>query len=136
MALGQAAGVAASIAVRDGARLRDVDIGDLQQRLIRQGAVLIYFEDVGPDDEPFEALEFFALRGFLRASEWKANLEEPVDPNTAAEWIKWTGLQTARAYAPGLTTRGELLSALYTEVMNKSPEFRQKIRGNATETVR
>ncbi len=40
IALGQAAGTAAAIAVKGGVRLRDVDYGDLQYRLRDQGVPL------------------------------------------------------------------------------------------------
>ena len=83
MALGQVAGSAASIAIREGVEVRDVDVRMLQEGLLRQGAVLIYFEDVGPGADHFEALQFFALRGFLKASEWQARLGDTVEPKTA-----------------------------------------------------
>jgi hypothetical protein len=47
IALGQAAGTAAAIAVKNGARLRDVDYGALQQSLRDQGVPLPDIPKVG-----------------------------------------------------------------------------------------
>ena len=42
MALGQAAGLAAALCIEAGLAVEDVDIDQLQQRLLEQGAVLVY----------------------------------------------------------------------------------------------
>ena len=44
-AMGQAAGVAAAVAISAGVRVRDVDVGEVQRRLLRQGVPL--HEEVG-----------------------------------------------------------------------------------------
>jgi hypothetical protein len=116
MALGQAAGIAASLSLRHDGPLREVDVAELQEELLRQGAVLVYFEDAGPDTPHYEALQFFALRGFLEPSEWAANLDAPVKDVTAHRWIEQSGGTSPVSYKPGETTRGELLSALYRQV--------------------
>jgi hypothetical protein len=119
MALGQAAGVAASIALSEKVQVRSIDIAALQRELLRQGAVLIYFEDVGPDSSHYEALQFLALRGFLEPSEWKARLNSPVETTTAHRWIARAGVKGPESYEPGRTTRGELLSAIYRKASQK-----------------
>lgn len=136
MALGQAAGVAASLALRDAVQVRHVDTLTLQQALIHQGAVLVYFEDAAPGTEYYEPLQFFTLRGFLKASEWQAKLGMVVDGATAEKWITWAGTEGIEFYQPGKTTRGELLSELYWQVLKKSPEARATVLGEATEIVR
>jgi hypothetical protein len=44
MALGQAAGVAAHLAIRKGTRLRSVDASDMQRILLKQDQVITYFK--------------------------------------------------------------------------------------------
>lgn len=94
----------------------------LQRRLLAQGAVLIYFEDAGPGDKHYKALQFFALRGFYGSSQWEAQLGEPVPEEVAANWIRWSTLSRPADYVPGKTTRGELLDALYRRVLRLPPE--------------
>jgi len=116
MALGQAAGTAACLSIEDGVRPRKVNVTKLQQRLLAQGAVLIYFQDAQPGDPHYEALQFLALRGFYRPSQWQAKLNDPVPDGVAAEWIERANAERPPGYVPGKTTRGELLDMLYRHV--------------------
>jgi hypothetical protein len=111
MALGQAAGVAASLSIRAGVPVRSVDVASVQDELLRQGAVLIFFRDAQPGQPHFEALQFWALRGLL--PEWEARLGERVDTATAARWVEASGVARPAAYRPGRTTRGALLEMLH-----------------------
>jgi hypothetical protein len=111
MALGQAAGVAASLSMRAGVPVRSVDVASVQDELLRQGAVLIFFRDAQPGQPHFEALQFWALRGLL--PEWEARLGERVDTATAARWVEASGVARPAAYRPGRTTRGALLEMLH-----------------------
>ena len=135
MALGQAAGLAASIALRNQVSVRDIKIARLQQALISEGAVLIYFEDAGPGTEDYEPLQFFALRGFFAASEWQANLKNQVDEMTARNWIAWSGVGTVEIYQPGKTTKGELLAELHRRVLNQPQQSRSAVLGKACKIV-
>lgn len=116
MAMGQAAGLAACVSINDGVTVRKVDILKVQRALLGQGAVLIYFKDAGPGDAHYEALQFFALRGFL-GDAWEAKLEKPVSARDARQWISWAGVNQPQAYSKGRTTRGELLGMLYELVL-------------------
>ncbi len=115
MALGQAAGTAAVLAIESDVQPRWVDDFVLQRRLLEDGAVLIYFEDAAPGDAHYGALQFFALRGFLRDC-WQAGLDLVVDEATAENWIKWAGVGSPDGFLSGTTTRGELLEMLYEKV--------------------
>jgi hypothetical protein len=117
MALGQAAGTAAAMAVSEKVEVRNIDIEELQKELLEQGAVLIYFEDAKPEDPHYLPLQYFALRGFFGPSEWQANLNAVVDSGTAACWTAKAGCANPASYQPGRTTRGELLSSLYAQVL-------------------
>ncbi len=129
MALGQAAGVAASISIENDTPPRYIDIVKLQQRLLKQKAVLIYFEDAHPDDKHFEALQFFTLRGFFQISKWEARLNEPIRNGVGMKWIKWAGCSFPDDYVSGKTTRGELLQFLYDRIHKMPPERISAIQG-------
>lgn len=121
MAMGQAAGVAACVSIEDKTAVRGVDILKVQRELLKQGAVLIYFKDAKPGDEHYEALQFFALRGFYEDA-WEAKLKESATKEIASKWIKWAGVNKPREYKTGRTTTGELLDMLYDRVLKKSSE--------------
>ena len=61
MALGQAAGTAASLAVERKTSVQDVDVPTLQDRLLSQGATLVYMPGHSPDDDDFITLQKEAL---------------------------------------------------------------------------
>lgn len=110
MALGQAAGVAASLAIDDQVKVRHISQGKLQQILLAQKATLIYFRDVKPGDEHFEMAQQLGLKGYL--PDWEARLNEPIDQQTAMAWEKLSGKKLT--YAAGKTTRSEVLKSIYT----------------------
>ena len=128
MALGEAAGEAACVAMEDGAALRKIDVVKLQRRLLAHGAVLIHFSDAQPGDPHFEALQFFALRGFLGPDQWLAMLRQPVGNATAEQWIRAAGAGRPPQYVAQQTTRGELLDLLYQRVVKLPPEKIAAIR--------
>ena len=61
MALGQAAGTAASIAIEDKCAVQEVSVPKLQDELLSQGTTLVYMEGHSPSDEDFIALQKEAL---------------------------------------------------------------------------
>ena len=61
MALGQAAGTAASIAIQDSVSVQEVSVPKLQDELLKQGATLVYMRGHSPADEDFIALQKEAL---------------------------------------------------------------------------
>jgi len=73
MAMGHAAGLAASLSIKTGQTVRKIDVGALQDELLRDAAVLIYYEDVAPGDELFAAVQKLGLQGRLPA--WQADLD-------------------------------------------------------------
>ncbi|MBQ6188194.1 MAG: FAD-dependent oxidoreductase [Prevotella sp.] len=115
MALGQAAGIAAAIAVdniKDGlACVKEVDIQELQKRLIEDGATLIYYRDVKYDDPNFAMVQHMGLRGYL--PEWEAQLDSIVDESTVGMWGQKSGISISDYKGK---TRRQILSNLYNEI--------------------
>jgi hypothetical protein len=86
MSLGQAAGVAAHLALKLGIEPRNVPLEPLQRLLISQGAVISYFNDVPKGDQNFEALQFLGTKGFFNSYEARPN--EPLTHTAALEWAR------------------------------------------------
>ncbi|MBQ6086847.1 MAG: FAD-dependent oxidoreductase [Bacteroidales bacterium] len=61
MALGQAAGTAAALALDGGTTVQQVDVPSLQDELLRQGATLVYLKGHSPSDPDFISLQKEAL---------------------------------------------------------------------------
>ncbi len=61
MALGQAAGTAACLAIEGRTTVQDVDITALQDNLLKQGATLVYMPGHSPSDSDFISLQKAAL---------------------------------------------------------------------------
>ena len=61
MAAGQAAGVAAALAISQGITPREVNTSELQVKLIRQGQVLVYFKGLTANDPDFEDIQLRAV---------------------------------------------------------------------------
>ena len=61
MALGQAAGTAAAIAIDSGLSVQDVDVPALQDELLKQGATLVYLPGHSVSDPDFADLQKKAL---------------------------------------------------------------------------
>ncbi len=70
MALGEAAGVAASLMVETGVGAARVDVGVMQEKLLDAGAVLMYFADARPGEADFKRIQKAGLRREIRG--WKA----------------------------------------------------------------
>ena len=108
MALGQAAGVAASLAIDHRTPVASVPVDDLQRRLVDAGATLMYYKDVPASHPRFALVQHMGLRGYLPG--WEARLDAPLDPATAARWTELSGL---RIDNPADKTRGDVLQAIY-----------------------
>ena len=109
MALGQAAGITAALAIDKGVKVRNVDIPSLQDILIKQKATLIYFRDVKPTDDAFPLVQYLGLRGYL--PDWNASLQQPIDESTLRNWSNLCGTQLKAT--PGQTTRLKVLTDIY-----------------------
>lgn len=108
MALGNAAGVAASVSIDQNKDLKEIDIRDIQKILINGNATLMYFKDISSDNPDFKIVQFMAIRGYL--PEWEARLDEKLDKSTAE---KWSGLSGLKINNFENKTRGNVLCAIY-----------------------
>jgi hypothetical protein len=120
MALGQAAGVVAGLSIKHKCAVAAVPVPALQQTLIGQQAVLIYFKDVKPDHPQFAALQFLGLRGML--PQWEARTDQPVTQEDIAAWqtnLKGLGSSIAPKSAE---TRGKYLQRVYDVIRNMPAE--------------
>lgn len=113
MALGQAAGIAAALAIDDQRKIKHIDQKKLQKILIDQNATLMYYPDVKPGDEHFEMVQVLGLLGYL--PEWEARLNEAVDKETGMAWEKLSGKKLS--YEAGKTTRKDVLQNIYRDVL-------------------
>ncbi len=66
MALGQAAGTAAALAVRGGHPVRHVPVESIQAELIRQKARLMFYWDVALDHPAFAAIQRLSVQGVVQ----------------------------------------------------------------------
>jgi len=112
MALGEAAGIAINVSLDDGTSVREANVVEMQRRLLAAGAVLTYYEDAAPGDDHYEALQFFALRGFL-GDGYQANLDEPVSDEDRSNWTSWANTPALASFSG---SRGQLLDRIYYEV--------------------
>ena len=62
-ALGQAAGVAAALAIEHDLELSDIPVDHIQDELVKQGCVLFFYTDLPADAPAFEAVQKLSLRG-------------------------------------------------------------------------
>ena len=117
MALGEAAGTAAGVALTEALSPRQVDIVALQRKLLQHGAVLFYFCDVAPGHPHYEAIEMLGLRGLL--PEWEAHPDEPVAPAVAEQWSRAVAVKATLPASP-TPTRGEFLDHLWKKIVTET----------------
>ncbi len=108
MALGQAAGTAAVLALEGGSDVHDIDLAQLQQRLLDAGACLIYFKDLPAGGDDYALAAKAALKGYI--PEWEARLNEAPSEGDLSLWSRIAG----RTVQPA-PTRREALRALLSE---------------------
>lgn len=107
MALGQAAGVAASLSVETGCPMRALPVAAIQERLLDQGATLVYFKDIRPGSPDFKLVQHMALKGYLPG--WEAALDAPASAQDRILWRRLSGHDIPAS----LSTRKEILYYLY-----------------------
>jgi hypothetical protein len=90
MALGQAAGVAAHLAIETNKQPRAIDVDQLQRGLLRGGQVVTYFKDIDRADPAYAAIQYFGAKGFFR--DYWARSTDPVSRKEARRWLRIAGV--------------------------------------------
>lgn len=85
MALGQAAGIAAHLAIQRGERIRDLRAERIQRVLLGQDQVLTFFRDIDKKHPAYRAMQFLGAKGFFR--DYYARPADPVTRGLAANWL-------------------------------------------------
>lgn len=120
MALGQAAGVAASIAIDNSSSIRNMAIEKLQDVLISQKCTLVYYRDINPEDQDFKLVQTLGLKGYL--PEWDVKLEEAANRETIKRWENMSGINLRDS---GKEIRRDLLKIIFQSRLSDG-------RGNPT----
>lgn len=110
MALGHAAGVAAVLAIRQQQTVQSLQPEMLQQYLLQQKAILIYFKQISPEDPDYAALQFFALKGVY--SGWTIAMDEKIGQDEIAALAKAAGVSIDPTWDSS-NTRRMIIRAIY-----------------------
>lgn len=123
MALGQAAGTAAHLAITANQELRRLDTNRLQRLLLNQGAVLTFFKDIDRSHSAYAALQYFGAKGFF--PDYWARADEPLRRDTAARWLNM------RIEGDGELTRSEAAELLKKDgiIAPWTPSVQPVLRG-------
>ncbi len=133
MSLGQAAGTAAGIAIKDGVNVQQVEVAKVQRLLHADGAATVYVSDVLPGHADFAAVQWWAAAGGLHGLIERtgdcgvrgknvtgqyfeafpghtAELEKPLDEATRSRWLDLAAaLKLDAASLAQMKTRGEFI---------------------------
>ena len=131
-ALGQAAGVAAALAIDNGQELRDVSVKSIQDELLRQHCTLFFYTDLPGDSPAFTAVQKLSLLGAvagpdineyntkqtkgLASLELKAYQFRPDDPITLGEF--------SQMVVNGLQIPLSITASHFTDVPRGHPAFK------------
>ena len=111
--LGQAAGVAAALALDSGSELSELPVGDIQDELLRQGSFLFFYKDQTADAPEFEAVQKLSLLGAVDGDE--NYYFRPDNPITIGEF--------ARLAVLGLDIPISITAAHFKDVPRGHPRF-------------
>lgn len=81
--MGQAAGVAAAMAIRANIQPRQISVPELQKRLLGQGQTLFYYTDLYPSHKHFQAIQRLSMAGVTEGGDDFSF--RPDDPATRAD---------------------------------------------------
>ncbi len=112
--LGQAAGVAAALAIDSVRELSELPVSDIQDELLRQGSYLFFYKDLASDVPEFEAVQKLSLLGAVSGDE--NYLFHPDNPVTMGEF--------ARLVVKGLDIPISITAAHFRDVPRGHPAFK------------
>jgi hypothetical protein len=115
MAMGQAAGVTASLMIDKKLNVKQLPIQNIQDILLNQQATLIYYEDVPVNDARFKMVQKLGLKGYLPG--YKARLDDQADETSIREWEKKAGIKLN--VKDNSNTRAQVLKQIYDSLTNQ-----------------
>ena len=104
MALGEAAGIAAHVALRKGTPVRTINVAELQHLLVVRGGVITLLNDVPFNHPGFAAFQWLGARGFNTG--YKAEPDRKLSRREAAERLHRVLRSEGKDWAP-LTNVGD-----------------------------
>lgn len=116
MALGQAAGIASSIAIDKALKMKNIPIVALQNELLKQHASLIYYQDLDPKQSDFLWVQYMGVRGYI--PEWKVALTSPVKASDLKSWSQLSGVDLSKFNA-ATSMRREVLFFIYQQLKSR-----------------
>jgi hypothetical protein len=119
MAIGQAAGVAAHLALASNVPVRQVNIAQMQRLLLERGQVLTYFKDLDSADPSFQAMQFLGTKGFFQ--DYHARSTDPLEYSQADEWLKLVAPELKLPPQSDLLLRRSALRALLGDSKTDGP---------------
>lgn len=105
MNLGESAGFAAAMAVRQGVAPAEIGTDGLVRRLARERVSLIFFNDVGlTADEPwFPAIQYWGTKGFFPS--FDARPHDEMEENVARQWLEIARTAAQPGFDPNAAAR-------------------------------
>ena len=107
MALGEAAGTAAALAVKNAVPVQEISIDSIQGLLLDNGASLVYLKDLTPASPDFKMAQIMALKGYIPG--WEARLDE----EASAEDLTLFRSLSGKVPPAALKSRKEILQYLF-----------------------
>lgn len=104
VSLGQAAGVAAHLAIQADVQPRSVSVARLQRMLLDQKQVITFFDDLPKSSPYFASFQYLGAKGFF--NDYKARPDEPLTKRDATQWARKT-LEAAGAPAHAFLVSGD-----------------------------
>lgn len=119
--LGQAAGAAAAICVQNDIQPRDLDVAQLQSKLLDANCWLLPFLDITPDDSFFRAVQLAGVKGALIGHgipyQWANQTwiypDSAVSGSDISQAIKMLELKAPSSIDQGILSRQEAMQILY-----------------------
>lgn len=113
MELGEVAGIAAAQSIESGETVQELDILDLQKKLLDHKLVLIYFNDLNPTDRGFKGIQLMALNGIY--NDWSVKPAKNITKDEIKQAEKLFSLDFSELNGKSLS-RSEFAEILYKKI--------------------
>jgi hypothetical protein len=133
MVLGQAAAVAAHLALVRHERIRDLRPELIQRMLLSQGQVLTYFEDMDASDPAHAALQYLGTKGFFEG--YRANSKQALDDKTLKTWAERLAELTGTGPVPVSGTPADWLAHFASKLGVAGGDWQVVSRGDFCQAV-